>query len=526
VRTQLNRTLPLMAAVIAAGPALSAPAGAQTGAAVAPLLTLPGETPLQQAAGDAVLKMCGFFNTNFGLAGLDRLTLAQQDLYGQCHSLKAASGNSANNPALLGALQQISGNEVTAQGALATVAGQFANISGRLSALRFGSFSAPGGGGLSDNEAGDGDTLVAENSEGDQSAPAGSMGRAAMIDTAFVSDSPLQVAQAGAAGSGTSAGGAGSSSVRGPESPWGLFVEGSYNSGHHDATVNEDPFHFHASSLTAGLDYNFGSAVLGASVGYDDYDAQFRPLGALVSGGSAQVQGTSGSLYGAWFGQNWTFNGIATAGKLSSDLGRVVSYTIPNPAGGPFCAPVPATTCAVNQQFIANPDGRYLAIGASVGYDYSAHAWNLAPSLSLSYRQASIDHFAETADSAGAGSGLALAFNDQAIDSLRSIAGIDLSRSFSENFGVLTPTVRVEWDHEFRNGPRTIQAHYANDPSPTCVSCFSIATDPAPSNYGVAAAGVTVLLARRLQAYVYYEELFAAANYSSNTIAIGVRGQF
>ena len=522
MRVDQFRTIFVVSGLFAWYAATCTPARAQT------LTTLPGETSLQQAAGNAVLNMCAFFKTNYGLVGLSELSAAQQDLYGQCHSLKVASATAttaAGATPLLGALQQVSGNEVSTQGALTTrvVAGQFANISGRLNALRLGGLAAIGHGGVtaSNDDSGADDTpdaVVALDP------PPQQLG--ALLDTAFLPDRAQPLTQASDAGAGYANASAGSDASHGPESPWGWFTEGSYSSGHHDPTVNEDPYHFHVASVTVGLDYNFGNAVLGGSIGYDDYDADFRALGELVSGGSAQVQGTSGSLYGAWFGQNWTFNGIATYGRLSSDLSRVVSYTIPNPSGGPFCAPLPATTCAVNQTFKGSPDGKYNALGATAGYDVTAAGWNLTPSLSLSYRRADIDGFAETAGGSGPGAGLALAYNDQAVESLRTITAADLSRPFSRSFGIVTPILRVEWDHEFRNNPREIQARYAADPSPTCVSCFDIASDPAPSDYGIAGAGISVLLAHRWQAYAYFEDLFAAAHYSSDSIAIGIRGQF
>src|SRR5262249_30223256 len=62
----------------------------------------------------------------------------------QCHAvalsnLTLKNGNNAADSAI-GALQQVSGNQISTQGSLATrvSAGQFGNITGRLSALRFG----------------------------------------------------------------------------------------------------------------------------------------------------------------------------------------------------------------------------------------------------------------------------------------------------------------------------------------------------------------------------------------------------
>ncbi len=540
---------------------LPAPATAQESAnALAPL---PGETAIQQAVGNAVAIMCINALDSGGAQTPKRLTNLQVDLHDQCHAIAVADLSAAGvappgGSGALGALQQVSGNQISAQGALATrvVAGQFANISGRLTALRFGSNAAlsqgrvaatgsdtPGSAALA--SAGPGSfyldrSMLDSGSQGDGFAPnfalpTQSSQTGSLTNTAFVNGGPVRFVQADGAGGATA--GSGSASPMTVSNPWGLFVQGSYNSGRHDATANEDPFDFHAASVTGGIDYNFGMAVLGASVGYDNYDAGFGTLGALVSGGSARVEGTSGSLYGAWFGEHWTFNGIATYGHLSTTLSRVVKYTVTFPVGvDPQADLTPKDTCGpatctvtTNRTLLGSPSGHTVAVGATAGYQYSAYAWELMPSLSVNYRRASFSSFVENDPNPPAGGdGLALAFGDQAVESFRSILGLELSRPLSVPFGVLTPVARVEWDHEFKTSARSIDAHYAYDPTAytTCLSCFQLPTDISPSNYGIAGAGVSVTLAHRIQAFVYDEVLFGFANYRSNSVAFGVRGQF
>jgi uncharacterized protein YhjY with autotransporter beta-barrel domain len=504
-------------------------------------LNLPGATPLQQLVGNAVINMCA--GALLPLEG--KYSSPQEaDLTTQCTAIVVASGGptsavTATQPALLGAVQQVSGNQISTQGALAlrVGAGQFANISGRLDTLRLG-----GNLSLSQNLAAFQDSapsgpaaLMAGTPQTfsfavDPSVQAGSVapytaqplsGGAAdgmMYISYFAdADSPLRTLRSDSSAGG---GAAGSGSVAAPiPNPWGLYVQGSYNSGHHDLTNNEDPFDFHAASVTAGLDYNFGTGVLGASVGYDDYDAGLRTAGLLVSGGSAQVQATSGSLYGAWFGQNWTFNGIATYGGLTTNLTRVVKYNLTEICSPPTCT-------SVNRTLTGSPDGRSFAIGATAGYQAHADSWDIVPSLSVNYRRVTVDSFTE--NDPDPNDGLALSFADQTVESLRSVVAVDLSRPLSVSFGVVTPIVRVEWDHEFKNGVRTIDAHYAFDPTAntTCLSCFALPTDAPVANYGIAAVGLSVTLARRVQAFVYDEALFGYNDYHSNAVTLGLRGQF
>lgn len=525
-----------------------APAHAQF--ATAPIVppTFTGETALQKSVATAVTTMCVHALDNNG-----NLNLVQQDLHEQCHAIAAADifagstagGSAGNIQSTLGALTQVSGNQVTTQGALATrvAAGQFANISGRLNALRFGSAMSLGQGRVATINSPTGtQSFYADRSTLDSSSQAD--GFAPMITP------PLQTSQSQGAfndavfmgdGSGASysnnSGSATAAPLPTPPNPWGLFVQGSYTSGHHDLSAAEDPFHFHAASVTAGMDYNFGAAVLGASIGFDDYDASFLGAGSVPSGGSARVRGTSGSLYGAWFGEHWTFSGIGTYGSLTTNLSRVVSYSVtylngfdPLPASPADKDNCVGATCTVttNNTLTGSPHGSTGAVGVTAGYQYTAYSWDITPSLSANYRHASFDSFSESAVSSGSGAGLALAFGNQAVESTRSILGLDISRPISTPFGVLTPVVRGEWDHEFETGVRTVNAHYAYDPSLAfgqCLSCFALPTDAVVANYGIVGAGVSVALAQRIQAYVYDEVLVGYTNYQSNSIAIGLRGQ-
>src|SRR5581483_12004881 len=117
-------------------------------------LTNPAATPLQRNAAIAVQGMCRDLKVS-GVA----LTAATPsgDLFRRCNELIQTARGFVPNPVavpngrslgisqaqLLDSVQQVSGEEVSTRGDLATQVsqGQFANISGRLSALRLGSFT-------------------------------------------------------------------------------------------------------------------------------------------------------------------------------------------------------------------------------------------------------------------------------------------------------------------------------------------------------------------------------------------------
>lgn len=434
-------------------------------------------TNLQRQAGYAVQGMCGALAAEGGLG----LAGAKRDLFLRCNEMvetarvfqgvAAGTGRTlgySERAQLLAAVQQVSGEEVAAQGTLSTQvsAGQFSNIGGRLTALRMGSNRQRLGGGASADEQG----------------------------------------------------------MSADQSRLGWFVESSYGFGDHDQTVSEDAFDFDSMSVTTGTDYNFGSGVVGVAFGYDRYQADFDTA-MFVTGGDVEVKGISGSLFAGYFGEGWTLSGIATYGSLESDVSRRVVYGSANAA---------CISCGALRTMTGSPDGNYVALGVSVGYEFNVGGWDITPSVSGNYRDVDIDGYAE-ADQFGGG--LALRYDDQQIESTRSIVGVTLSRPISRSFGVLVPSLRAEWHHEFEDDVRAVRAKYVLEDSlltgasnprnfACAISCFTMLTDQADADYGIASVGVSATFPRRVQVYVFYEALLGTSNVTGNSIAAGLRGQF
>ncbi|MDY6946546.1 MAG: autotransporter outer membrane beta-barrel domain-containing protein [Pseudomonadota bacterium] len=480
MNTTLGRTVAYCA--LAAAGAYATGAQAQTVNQVGVLSNFVNDarssaTDLQRQAGYAVQGMCSSLAAEGGM----RLTGAKQDLFLRCNEMvetarlfqgsQPVTGRDlgyAERGQLLAAVQQVSGEELAAQGVLSTQvsSGQFSNIGGRLTALRMGSNRQRLGGGASADE------------------------------------------QAGSA----------------EQSRVGWFLESSYGFGDHDQTASEDAFDYDSMSFTTGTDYNFGSGVVGISLGYDRYQADFDTA-LFVTGGDVKVDGISGSLFAGYFGEGWTLSGIASYGSLESDVTRRVVYDSANAA---------CTACGSLRNMTGSPDGSYVALGLTIGYEFNIGGWDLTPSVSGSYRDVDIDGY-EEADQAGGG--LALRYDDQRIESTRSIVGLTLSRPISRSFGVLVPSLRAEWHHEFEDDTRAVRAKYvledtlltgaSNSRDFGCaISCFTMLTDAADADYAIASVGVSATFPRRVQLYVFYEALLGTANVSGNSIAAGLRGQF
>jgi outer membrane autotransporter protein len=512
--------LPMLAAVVPAN------AQAPTGPLINAVRATPGVTPGQLNTATAVQILCKSLT---GAAGsLDKPpqvpTPQVADLTNRCSELVTASRpvQAAGSKALVADISQIAGVQTTSQGALATQvpAGQFSNIGARISALRFGTARIAGRGSLVSSLTPVYDTfhVADENAGGFYTRDGGEalLRRASMMESGSgaTSDSPGAATQRPAV-----------------PNPWGFFVEGGYGWGNREQTNTDDNgFKFDSFSVTGGLDYNFGDAVVGASVGFDRYKADFAGQniladGSVAPGGESKVDGVSGSFFGAWFGEQWSFNGIASFGNLRSDLTRSVKYT--SALGSGSCVStsgVNLSPCGADQTLSGSPHGSYKAVGATVAYDAKAGMWTLTPSASLNYRHVQIDPYDES--NSQPNGGLALSYQQQTIESFRSILGVNVSRPFSEKFGVLTPSFKAEWNHEFRTGVRTLTMKFVNDPYAGCTYCFNVPAEAPEANFGIVGAGLSALFAQRMQAYVYYERLVGVSYLKSNAISFGFRGQF
>lgn len=417
---------------------------------------------------------------------------------------------------LVGSLQQVTAEEIGSQGTLTVRAsnGQFANVAGRLDAIRIASLSSGFGSGA-----------AAFNWQLDgQEVTASSLGLA----------EPL------------TGGGAAADSQR----RWGWFLTGGYNTGDFDRDVQreggdlEDSFDFDTLSATGGFDYRWDNFVLGAAIGYDDYDADIDSAsddgGQLVSGGSTDADGYSGSIFGLYFLNNFFIDGIVTVGKLDFDLERELFYVGNGDAA--------LDTLGVSQTLDADTDADHYMLGLSVGYTFYTGAWMIEPQLAYSYRNVDVDGYTENAriNDTGSSGGMNLRVDDYDIDSKRTIAGVQVSRNYSTSFGVLVPSARFDWYHEFEDDGQSIDAKYAledeladelggpfssnigfgSDGTANCLSCFRILTDDPEADYFVLGIALAARFKNGLQGFVGWDGLLGYDDLTSNAFTLGIRGAF
>lgn len=126
-----------------------------------------------------------------------------------------------------------------------------------------------------------------------------------------------------------------------------------------------------------------------------------------------------------------------------------------------------------------------------------------------------------------AGFGLALAVDDQEVESLTSNLGVQLSDSASTGIGILTPYLRLDWEHEFSNDERLIEARFANVGSRyAALNTILIPTDEPDRDYANLSLGMTTVFPGGTQAFIEYATILGHEELTLHTIVAGLRFEF
>jgi uncharacterized protein with beta-barrel porin domain len=435
---------------------------------------VPSLDPAEESAGAAIDAACPALFAQSQTGSLDS---GESDLLQRCSELVVASGSDPES--VQQALDQMVADEALAQGtaAITTTATQFDNLKARLAALRSGSRGVDMGG----------------------LALAGGNGS---VPLSFL-PSTLLAAQ--------DDGGGGSDEAGAAFSRWGFFATGTVGRGNQDASGSEPGFDFDTYGLTAGVDYRVNDDfVLGAALGYNNNDTE-------IDGdqGGLDTRGWNLSGYGSWYRNAWYLDGVVTWGNNDYDLTRRIRYAIAGLAGG---------STSVDQVATASPGSDQLAFALSVGRDFNRGAWSFGPYARATYTRLDFDGYRERmSDPDGPGGGLAVEVDARELKSLEGVIGGKATYTSSRSWGILMPSIQVEWLHEFEDDIENLVSRFANDPTGTDIV---VPGEPVDSDYFNLGIGLSAVFANGRSGFLYYEHRAGQENYSQDSLAIGLRLEF
>lgn len=280
------------------------------------------------------------------------------------------------------------------------------------------------------------------------------------------------------------------------ESRLGIFLNGRAEFGDKDSTTNEVGFDFNTQGLTFGVDYRFNrNFVWGGSLGYSNTDSEF-----YESGGELETETFTLATYGNYYpAQRSYIDWIVSYGTTDFDMRRNIVFG-------------PVDTTAVSQT-----DGEHWTASVSSGMDFRHKGLMFGPLVRADYLNADIDGFVEEG-----GSGLGLAIDEQSVESFTGAVGGQASMTLSRSWGILTPGVRLEWEHEFLDDERLMTARFASAPG----SPFVIGTDDPDRDYFNFGVNLAALFRGGTTAFIDYERVLAQDTIERNILNFGVRWQF
>ena len=291
-------------------------------------------------------------------------------------------------------------------------------------------------------------------------------------------------------------GGSGDEPLR--DSPLGVFIKGQIDIGDKGSTDSEKGFEVDTKSITLGFDYQFtDQLVLGVASGYGHSDTDFDS-----NGGEMESHSGNFSIYGSYYlPQDFYIDGILSYAINDYDSSRIISYT------------------GLQTSATSTPFGDQYGGSLGFGKDFYVKNFFISPYVRAEYLRTGIDEYSEQG-----GAGLALRIAEQSMFSLKSTVGGQISQAISMPWGVISPGIRFEWQHQFRDDQRSIQSQFIDAPAGT--GSFSIRTDDPDRDYFNLGASVAIALPEGRSAFLRYETRLGQNDMTNHTIEAAIRLPF
>ncbi len=419
-------------------------------------------TPRQREIADVLDSACA------ALAGLAAPTPAQRDLLARCGDFSGAAGGSPD--AVAAALSQLP-NDVGLNLARAgdeAMRGQTGNVDQRQRALR--------GGARMQMEFG-------------LNTPDGSLPLSALPALAALADGEAVSEEAGAG-----------------FERWGAFINGSMGRGRSRGVGVNPAFDYRLGSVTAGVDYRFSDRfVAGAALGLN------RDSTDLAEGrGELESRGSALSAYASlWLPKDTYLDANLSLGRSRFDLTRRLRFRL----GG----------ISVDQLAQAQTDATLQGGSLALGRDWQRRGWSLGAYLRGQFSRVEYDAFEERLIGGRAGEGFGLRVQSPRWNSLEGVLGGRASRAYSFDWGVLLPSLLLEYSREFSDDPSRLDARFLADPTGGVFSQSGAAIDQSHVNLGL---GVSALFPGGRSGFVQYERRLQDDNISHWLLSIGGRFEF
>jgi outer membrane autotransporter protein len=242
-------------------------------------------------------------------------------------------------------------------------------------------------------------------------------------------------------------------------SDWGFWMDAYGSLNERRANDISSRYDHNTAGAVFGFDRKIASSLLlGTSLSYSYTSSKLNSLSE-----NARMSSYQGSIYGIYANGPWYLSGIGSYAYNSYDTSRDMAF------GG------------IIRSANASYKGNLLAGYFGGGYKTITKHVNILPYIALQAARLSRANFTE--DDAGA---LNLVADSEKINSFLASAGVRLSKDYSVMKGVLTPELRIRWDHELSYDNHSLTASFMGYPQ----ASFTVNSDKPDRDRIAAGAGI------------------------------------
>lgn len=263
---------------------------------------------------------------------------------------------------------------------------------------------------------------------------------------------------------------------------WGFFIVGT---GDYLTAGDGNSYDGTTVGTVLGVDCRLSEHfVVGVSVGYSHTE------GDLTGTSNVEADGGKAAVYAMYQNGGFFTEAIVGGGYNSYDIER--SAFLGNARG--------------------ETDGTQFDAYLGMGYDFKLGGWTITPMASLLYTLVGIDGYDEI------GSLLPLVIESQDASSLRTRVGPRVAYTTKVGSAFVTPSVSVQWQHEFHDDSLPFEARFSNDPG----SLFTVYGPEMGRDSLLLTAALNVAW-NRYAAYIAYQGNLGRENYESHSGLLGLR---
>jgi outer membrane autotransporter protein len=259
---------------------------------------------------------------------------------------------------------------------------------------------------------------------------------------------------------------------------WGFWAEGYGSLGQRRARDISSIYDYNTAGFVLGFDRKIAPSFLfGGTAGYSYTKVDLKDLSE-----DAKISSYQGSLYGIYTKGPWYASGIASYAYSAYDTTRDIAF------GG------------LQRTASASYNGHLFAGYIEGGYKWKTKYADIIPLASFQAMYLLRGGFTED----GAGS-LGLDADRENVASYLGSVGLRLRKDVFIKAGILSPELRLRWDHEFSNENHVLNASFTGYPQ----TAFTVRADRPDRDRFAAGVGLVLKTAGNVYLNLSYEGYFS-----------------